>query len=82
MTDVASVAADQLRSLIERIENVEAEIKDLSEAKSEIYSEAKGAGFDTGILRKIVALRKKAAAEREEEAAIMELYMQALGMPA
>jgi uncharacterized protein (UPF0335 family) len=75
-----SVAADQLRSYVERIERIEEEIAGLNGDKKEIYAEAKGNGFDTKALKKIVALRRKDYAERREEAAILELYMHALGM--
>jgi len=75
-----SVAGDQLRSFIERIERLEQEKRDLTEDIKSIYQEAKGQGFDSKTIRKIVALRKKDAAERQEEEAILELYMHAIGM--
>jgi uncharacterized protein (UPF0335 family) len=75
-----SVAADQLRSFVERIERTEEEIKGLNADKSDIYKEAKVNGFDVKVLRKVVALRRKDYAERQEEDAILEVYMQALGM--
>jgi uncharacterized protein (UPF0335 family) len=75
-----SVAADQLKSLIERIERLEEEKAGLAGDIREVYAEAKANGFDTKALRKIVAIRKKDHAERQEEEAILELYMQALGM--
>lgn len=75
-----AVAADQLRSFVERIERIEEEIKGLNEDKSDIYKEAKANGFDVKVLRKVVALRRKDYAERQEEDAILEIYMQALGM--
>lgn len=78
MTD--SVAADQLKSIIERIERLEEEKRALAADISDIYKEAKGSGFDTKAIRKLVALRRKDRAERQEEAAILELYQQALGM--
>ncbi|MBN9063903.1 MAG: DUF2312 domain-containing protein [Rhizobiales bacterium 65-9] len=74
------VAADQLKQLVERIERLEEEKKALSDDIREVYAEAKGEGFDTKALRKIVALRKKNHAERKEEEAILELYLNALGM--
>ena len=82
MTDATSVAADQLKSIIERIERLEEDKKAIADDIKEVYGEAKANGFDTGILRKIVSLRRKPAAERAEEDAILELYLQALGMPA
>lgn len=81
MTDSTSVAADQLKSIIERIERLEEDKKAISDDIKEVYGEAKANGFDVGILRQIGALRRKDSAEREEEAAILELYLQALGMP-
>ena len=74
------LAPDQLRSIVERIERLHSERDDLAADIADIYGEAKGNGFDTKIIRKIVALRKKDHAERMEEEAIMELYMSALGM--
>jgi len=75
-----SVAADQLRAFVERIERVEEEIKGLNGDKRDIYAEAKGCGFDTKAIKKIVAIRRQDVAERQEEDAILETYMQALGM--
>jgi uncharacterized protein (UPF0335 family) len=77
-----SIAADQLKAFIERIERLEDEKKALDDDIKEVYAEAKGTGFDTKIMRKIISLRKKDHAERQEEEAIMELYLQALGMEA
>lgn len=81
-TDVADtgVAADQLKQFIERIERLEEEKAAIAGDIKEVYGEAKGCGFDTKALRKVVSLRKKPAAERQEEEAILELYCQALGM--
>lgn len=78
--DASSVAADQLQSFIERIERLEEEKAGLAGDIKDVYAEAKGTGFDVKALRKIVALRKKDHAERQEEEAILELYLQALGM--
>ncbi|HEV7255328.1 MAG TPA: DUF2312 domain-containing protein [Mesorhizobium sp.] len=77
---VQSVAAGQLRSIIERIEKLEEDKKAISEDIKDVYAEAKGTGFDTKALRSIVRLRKKEASEREEEEAILDLYKAALGM--
>ena len=77
-----SVAADELKALIERIERLEEEKSALASDIRDVYSEAKANGFDTKILRKVVGIRKKNHAERQEEEAILELYMQALGMHA
>lgn len=70
----------QLRGIVERIERLEQEKATIAADIREIYSEAKANGFDTKTLRKVVALRKKAAAERAEEEAMLEVYMAALGM--
>lgn len=75
-----SVAQDQLRAFIERIERMEEEKKAVSDDIKEIYAEAKGNGFDTKVLRKIVAIRKQDHSERMEQEALLELYMAALGM--
>lgn len=75
-----SVAGDQLRSIIERIERLEEERRELAEDVKSIYREAKSNGFDAKAIRKIVSLRKKDAEERREEEAILELYMHAIGM--
>ena len=75
-----SVAADQLKAFIERIERLEEEKAGIAGDIREIYAEAKGNGFDTKAMRKILAMRKKEFSERQEEEAILELYMQALGM--
>lgn len=74
------VAQDQLRAFIERIERMEEEKAAIAADIKEIYAEAKGNGFDTKILRKIVTIRKQDANERAEQEALLELYMSALGM--
>ncbi len=75
-----TVAQGQLRSLIERIERLEEEKKALTGDIREVYAEAKANGFDTKILRKVITLRKKDHVEREEEQAMIDLYLNALGM--
>lgn len=75
-----SFAKDQLKAVIERIERLMEEVKALQDDIKDVYGEAKGNGFDTKILRKIIVLRKKDVAEREEEEALLDLYMHALGM--
>lgn len=75
-----SVAQDQLRAFIERIERMEEEKAAISADIKEIYSEAKGNGFNTKILRRVVTIRKQDANERMEQEALLELYMSALGM--
>jgi uncharacterized protein (UPF0335 family) len=73
-------ARDQLRSLVERIERLEEEKTALSADIREIYSEAKGVGFDTRIIRQVVRLRKLDRADRQEQEAVLDLYLSALGM--
>ncbi len=74
------VASDELRAFIERFERLDAEKKDLSDQQKEVMSEAKGRGYDTKVLRKIVGLRKREPQEISEEEAVLELYKEALGM--
>ena len=75
-----SVAQDQLRAFIERIERMEEEKKAIADDIKEIYAEAKGNGFDTKVLRQVVRIRKQDRAERMEQEALLDLYMAALGM--
>ena len=75
-----SVAQSQIRSIVERIERLEEEKKAIADDIKEVYAEAKSNGFDTKTLRKVVTLRKKDRAEREEEEAMLDLYLNALGM--
>jgi len=75
-----SFAEGQLLSIVERVERLELEKANIATDIKEVYAEAKGNGFDTKVLRKVVALRKRDAADLEEEEAMLELYMQALGM--
>lgn len=75
-----TVAAGQLRTLIERVERLEEEKKTIADDIREVYAEAKGTGFDVKAMRKIVALRKLDQAERQERASILGLYADALGM--
>jgi uncharacterized protein (UPF0335 family) len=75
-----SVAQDQIRAFIERIERMEEEKKAIADDIKEIYAEAKGNGFDTKVLRQIIRIRKQDHAERMEQEALLELYMAALGM--
>ena len=73
-------AKDQLRSIVERIERLEEEKAALTADIREVYSEAKGNGFDTKIIRQVVRLRKLDRADRQEQEAILDLYLAALGM--
>jgi len=78
MTD--SVAGDQLRAFVERIERMEEEKQAITDDIKEIYAEAKGNGFDTKVLRQVVRIRKQDRAERLEQEAILDLYLAELGM--
>ena len=75
-----SVAQDQLRAFIERIERLEEEKKAIADDIKEVYAEAKGNGFDTKVMRQVIRIRKQDRSERLEQEAILELYMTALGM--
>ena len=79
-TQTNGIAGDQLRAFVERIEKLEEEKKVIADDIKDVYAEAKGTGFAVKILRKIISLRKKQPHEREEEEAILDLYMHALGM--
>jgi len=74
------VTAEELRQFIERWEQLEAEKKDLAEHQKELMAEAKGRGYDTTVMRKIIALRKRDINDVAEEQAVLEMYAQALGM--
>ena len=80
MTDVHGVARDQLRSFIERIERLKEEKKTISDDIKDVYGEAKGNGFDTPTLRKVIAIRKQDRDERMEQEAVLDTYLFALGM--
>ncbi|MEM1313680.1 MAG: DUF2312 domain-containing protein [Pseudomonadota bacterium] len=75
-----TVAAGQLRSIVERVERLEEEKKEVAGQIKEVYDEAKANGFDVKTLRKVVSLRKKKPEERSEEEAMLDLYLNALGM--
>ncbi|WFS07742.1 DUF2312 domain-containing protein [Methylobacterium sp. 391_Methyba4] len=74
------VAADELKQIVERVERLEEEKAGIAGDIKEVYAEARGRGFDVKTIRKIVALRKQDHAERQEQAAILELYCKALGL--
>ena len=74
------VTADELREFIERIERLDAGKKDLNEQSKEVMAEAKGRGYDTKIMRLIIALRKRDSDDVAEEEAVTEMYREALGM--
>lgn len=80
MTNVGGVAVDQLRSIIQRIENLEEEKAGLASDIRDVYAEAKGNGFSAEAIRAIIKIRKLDAAEREEQENILDTYQRALGM--
>jgi len=74
------VTADELRQFIERLERLDAEKKDIADQQKEVMVEAKGRGYDTKIIRKVIALRKREPDDIAEEEAVLEMYRSALGM--
>lgn len=78
--NVYRVTANELRQFVERTERLEAERKDLSEQVKEVMSEAKARGYDTKIIKKVIALRKRDADDIAEEEAVLSMYKEALGM--
>ena len=77
---VGGIAADRLRSLIERIERLEEERKALGSDIKDIYAEAKSAGFDVKVLRQLIRIRKEEPADVEEQETLLDVYRRALGM--
>ncbi|MDY0884161.1 DUF2312 domain-containing protein [Dongia soli] len=80
MADAGGIAADRLKSFIERIERLEEEKAAIAGDVKEVYAEAKSSGFDTKIMRQIVRLRKMEAHDREEQEQLLDLYKQAIGL--
>ena len=78
-TGASTVAGDRLRSFIERIENLEEEKQAIMGDMKEVYAEAKGEGYDTKIMRQIIRLRKMDRADRQEQEALLDLYLSAIG---
>ncbi len=74
------VTSNELRQFVERIERLDAEKKDIAEQQKEVMAEAKARGYDTKVLRKVIALRKRDANDVAEEEAVLEMYKEALGM--
>lgn len=74
------VTADEIRQFVERYERLEQEKKDIADQQKEVMAEAKGRGYDTKAMRKLIALRKKSADQISEEEAILDMYKEALGM--
>ena len=78
-TDTYRVTAGELQAIVERLERLEAEKKDIAEQAKEVMGEAKSRGYDTAVLRKVIARRKREADDLAEEAAVLEMYETALG---
>ncbi|MEL7097487.1 MAG: DUF2312 domain-containing protein [Pseudomonadota bacterium] len=78
--DSYRVTADELRQFIERIERLDQEKKDLADQQKEVMAEAKARGYDTKVMRKVIALRKREPDDIAEEEAVLEMYKEALGM--
>lgn len=78
MSDTVGIPGDRIRSFVERIEQIESELKELTEAKKEIFSEAKGEGFDVKVLKEIIKLRKQDQEERDEHETLLDVYMRAM----
>lgn len=74
------VAAGELRQFIEQVERLESEKKDIADQQKEVMAEAKGRGYDTKIIRKIIAERKKDPDTRAEEQAVFDMYAEAIGL--
>jgi uncharacterized protein (UPF0335 family) len=77
MSDI-SIPGGRIRSFVERIENLDSEMAELSEAKKEVFSEAKGEGFDVKILKEIIKLRKQDQDERDERDTLLDTYIRAM----
>ena len=80
VSETGGIAADRLRSIIERIERLEEERKALGGDIRDIYAEAKSAGFDVKVLRQLISIRKKEPADVEEQETLLDVYRRALGM--
>lgn len=80
MSDAGAVARDQLRAFVERIERLEEEKKTIGDDIKDVYGEAKAMGYDTKVLRKVIAIRKQDQNDRLEQEAILDTYLHALGM--
>ena len=78
MSDSVGIAGNRIRSFVERIEQLEAEIQELNESKKEVFSEAKGEGFDVKILKEVIKLRKQDKDERDERDSLLDVYMRAM----
>ena len=78
MSDTVGIAGDRIRSFVERIEQLETELQEITEQKKEVFAEAKGEGFDVKVLKEIIKLRKQDQEERDEHDTLLDVYMRAL----
>lgn len=78
MADTVGIAGDRIRSFIERVEQLDEELKALNEGRKEVFAEAKGEGFDVKVLKEILKLRKQDKDERDEQDTLLDLYMRAM----
>jgi uncharacterized protein (UPF0335 family) len=78
MSRPGEIAGNQLRAIVERIEHMEEEIKELTVAKKEIYAEAKSNGFDVKVLREVIRVRKQDQKERDDKDALLDVYLRAI----
>ena len=81
MSDTVGIAGDRIRSIIERVEQLDEEIKGLMEGKKEVFAEAKGEGLDVKILKEILKLRKLDKDERDEHETLLDVYLRAMDAP-
>lgn len=79
-SDIGNIAADRLRSLIERVERLDEERKALTSDIKDIFAEAKSAGFDVKVMRQLIAIRKREPADVEEQEMLLDVYRRSLGM--
>jgi uncharacterized protein (UPF0335 family) len=78
MSEIDGIAGHRIRSFVERIEQLDTELAEITEQKKEVFSEAKGEGFDVKILKEIIKLRKQDQDERDEHDTLLDVYMRAL----
>lgn len=78
MTDTVGIPGSRILSFIERVEHIDEELKALNEGKKEVFSEAKGEGFDVKVLKEILRLRKQDQNERDEQESLLDLYLRAI----
>ena len=78
MADPVGIAGDRIRSLVERIEQLDTAIQELTENKKEVFAEAKGEGFEVKVLKEIIRLRKQDKDERDEHETLLDVYMRAM----